>query len=172
MDFIELAKTRFSVRAYASTPVPDALVDKVLEAGRLAPSAANRQPWRFVVVQSEKQRRALGEGYSREWFWKAPVIIVVCVEPARAWVRSDGKNYGDVDGAIAMDHMTLCAASEGLGTCWIAAFDVEKVRRVLGLPDGIDPLAMTPLGYTKDMIRPKSRKSMDEVVWREQWGNP
>lgn len=172
MDFIELAKTRFSVRSYASTPVPAELVDKVIEAGRLAPSAANRQPWRFVVVQSERQRQALGEGYSREWFWRAPVIIVVCVEPGRAWVRSDGKNYADVDGAIALDHMTLCAAAEGLGTCWIAAFDVEKVRRVLGLPAGIDPLAMTPLGYSKDTARAKSRKAVGEVVWHEQWGNP
>ena len=170
MDFLELVKARFSVRSYAGKPVPEALLQKVLEAGRLAPSAANRQPWRFVVVQDAKQRQAMSEGYPRDWFWKAPVIIVVCVEPAKAWVRADGKNYADVDGAIAMDHMTLCAAAEGLGTCWIAAFDVEKVRRILGLPAGTEPLAMTPLGYSAEGTRAKSRKPAAEVICRERWG--
>jgi len=170
MDFLELAKLRFSVRSYANKPVPVALLAKVTEAGRLAPSAANRQPWRFIVVQEEKQRLALSEGYPRDWFWKAPAIIVVCVEPAKAWVRSDGKNYADVDGAIAMDHMTLCAAAEGLGTCWIGAFDVEKVRRVLGLPAGVEPLAMTPVGYPVEAVRPKSRKPAAEVLCHERWG--
>jgi nitroreductase len=169
MVFLDLAKERFSVRAYQAMPVPEVLVMQVLEAGRLAPSAANRQPLHLILVQDPQQRKALGEAYPRDWFWKAPAIIVVCIEPARAWTRSDGKNYADVDGAIVMDHMTLCAADLGLGTCWIGAFDAAKVRHTLGVPPGVDPLIMTPLGYPADPPRPKTRKPMGDILRRERW---
>lgn len=169
MSFLELAASRVSVRGYTSAPLADGDVEKVLEAGRLAPSAANRQPWHFIVVREEAQRRALGEAYTKEWFLQAPVILVVCVEPGKAWKRSDGKSYADVDGAIAMDHMTLCAADLGLGTCWIGAFDAAKVRAALGLPEGVEPLAMTPLGRPADAGRPKTRKALSEIVRHEKW---
>lgn len=169
MHFLDLIKQRFSVRAYLATPVEDAKLHAVLEAGRLAPSAANRQPWSVIVVASEGQRRAVAEAYPRDWFARAPVILVVCIEPARAWVRADGHNYADVDGAIAMDHMTLCAAEAGLGTCWIGAFDTARLKLALRLPQGIEPLAMTPLGYPDDLVRAKSRKQMGELVHREVW---
>lgn len=164
MDFLELVRRRFSVRAYEKRGVPEDKLEAVIEAGRLAPSAANRQAWRFIVVRDEGQRHALGEAYPRDWFWTAPVILVVCVEPAKAWVRADGKNYADVDGAIAMDHMTLCAADLGLGTCWIGAFEPTKVRRILGIPESVEPLAMTPLGYPAEPVRAKSRKPVHDVV--------
>ena len=169
MSFLDLVKKRVSVRAYDAAPVSEEALLTVLEAGRLAPSAANKQPVRFIVLRDAKRREELSQAYSRDWFWKAPVIIVVCVEPGKAWSRSDGKNYADVDGAIAMDHMTLCAADLGLGTCWIAAFDAARLRRILALPEGIEPVAMTPLGKPAEPTRPKSRKQMDEIVKREQW---
>ena len=169
MQFLELVRKRFSVRAYDSRPVQEEALQNILEAGRLAPSAANRQPVSFIVVRDEARRRALGEAYPREWFWRAPAIIVVCVEPARAWVRADGKNYADVDGAIAMDHMTLCAADLGLGTCWVGAFEPSKVKRALSIPDGVEPLVMTPLGYPMEGDRAKSRKPMGEVVHADGW---
>ncbi len=96
-------------------------------------------------------------------------MIVVCVEPGRAWIRSDGKNYADVDGAIVMDHMTLCAADLGLGTCWIGAFDPVRTREVLALPPEIEPLAMTPLGHPADTGRAKTRKAVSELVHLERW---
>lgn len=169
MSFLDLAKKRFSVRVYDSKPVADQDLEAVLEAGRLAPSAANRQPVHFVVLRDEEKRRALGVAYPRDWFWKTPVVIVVCVDATRGWTRTDGKNYADMDGAIAMDHMTLCAADLGLGTCWIGAFDPVKVRHILNLPEGIEPLAMTPLGYPAEAVRAKSRKALDELVHRESW---
>lgn len=169
MNFLDLVKQRFSVRAYENKPVSEDLLEAILEAGRLAPSAANRQACRVIVVRDVKQRHALGEAYPREWFWKAPVILVVCMEPKKAWVRADGKSYSDVDGAIVMDHMTLCAASLGLGTCWIGAFDPAKVRNVLGLPDQLEPLAMTPLGLPAEPVRAKSRKPLAEVVNFERY---
>jgi len=169
MNFLDLIQHRFSVRGYDSKPVPDDALNTVLEAARLAPSAANRQPLHLVVVGGGEQRHALNNAYPRDWFRMAPVVIVVCVEPACAWVRSDGKHYGDVDGAIAMDHMTLCAAEIGLGTCWIAAFDPAKVRMALGLPAGIEPLAMTPLGYPAEQPRDKNRKALSEIIHRDKW---
>ncbi|MBP7830449.1 MAG: nitroreductase family protein [Kiritimatiellae bacterium] len=169
MTFLELAAKRSSIRAYKPDPVPEELLAKVLEAGRIAPSAANKQPWHFIVLREESARQKLQQAYPRDWFGKAPAIIVVCTEPSRAWVRQDGKNYGAVDGAIAMDHMTLCAADLGLGTCWIGAFDPKRVRVALGLPEEIEPLAMTPLGFPEAAPRPKVRKEACEILHYERW---
>ena len=160
-SFAKLAQTRRSVRAYKADPVPDDLLHQVLEAGRLAPSAVNKQPWRFIVVRDEINRRALGAAYAREWFWKAPVILAVCILPADAWTRPyDGKNYAMVDGALAMDHLQLAATELGLGTCWIGAFDPAAAREILGLPDGVEIVGMTPLGFpdVEANPRPRSRR--------------
>jgi len=169
MDFLDLAQKRFSVRAYESKPVPDDEINKVLEAARLAPTAANRQPLHLIVLQNSENRNAMNVVYLRSWFRNAPVVIVVCVEPSKAWVRGDGKNYGDVDAAIVMDHMTLCAADIGLGTCWIASFDASKVRSILSLPPGIEPLAIATLGYPAEKGPAKMRKSLTELVHIEKW---
>jgi nitroreductase len=169
MSFMDLVNKRASIRRYQTTPVDEALLQQVLEAGRLAPSAANYQPLHIIVVRDEKTRTALGEAYKRDWFWKAPVILVVCVVPHKAWVRFDGKSFSSVDGAIAMDHMTLCAADLGLGTCWIGAFDPAKVRTALGLPDDVEPLVMTPLGIPDAPARPKTRKPAAEIIHQERW---
>jgi nitroreductase len=172
-NFLELAEKRCSVRAYKPETVPEELLQQVLEAGRLAPSACNKQPWRFIVVRSETGRRALGAAYAREWFWKAPVVIAVCILPKEAWVRSyDGKNYAMVDGALAMDHITLAAAGLGLGTCWIGAFDPAAVHEILGLPDGVEVVGMTPLGFPEVEANPRvrSRRPLGETVMKERWG--
>ena len=171
--FLALAEKRLSVRAYKPDEVPEEMLQAVLEAGRLAPSAVNKQPWRFIVVRSETGRRALGAAYAREWFWKAPVVIAVCILPGEAWVRAfDGKNYARVDGALAMDHMQLAAAELGLGTCWIGAFDPAAVRGVLGLPDGVEVVGMTPLGFPDVEANPRvrSRRPLGETVMKERWG--
>ncbi len=169
MDFLELAERRVSVRGFTEAPVAEEALDAVIEAARLAPSACNRQPWHLVVIRDEARRRLLGEAYPQAWFVGAPVILALCVEPAAGWQRSDGKSYVDVDGAIAMDHITLCAADLGLGTCWIGAFEAHAVRRILHLPPGIEPLALTPLGHPADAGRPKKRKPREALVHDEQW---
>lgn len=171
--FVELAEKRRSVRAYKPDDVPEDLLQTVLEAARLAPSAVNKQPWRFIVVRSETGRRALGAAYAREWFWKAPVVIAVCILPGEAWTRSfDGKNYAMVDGALAMDHLQLAAAELGLGTCWIGAFDPAAAREILNLPDGVEILGMTPLGFpdVEPNPRVRSRRPLGESVLKERWG--
>ena len=169
MDFFELIEKRYSVRAYQSKPVEEDKLQKVLDAARLAPTAANRQPFRMIVVKTEGRQDELTRIYRAGWFTQAPLVICACAVPDEAWVRSDGKDYYDVDTTIAMDHLILAAANLGLGTCWIAAFDPDAAKEILGLPDGIVPVALTPLGYPADTLRPKHRKPLEDLVKYDKW---
>ncbi len=163
MEFHDVIRRRRSVRGYESRPVEDDKLARVLEAARLAPTAANRQPFHLYVVRSEDVRKRLLQAYSQEWFAGAPVIVCICGRPARAWSRMDGKNYADVDATIAMDHLILAAAAEGLGTCWIGAFNPERLREVLAIPADLEPVAMTPIGYPASRPAPTPRKPLDEI---------
>jgi nitroreductase len=169
MDFYQVVATRRSIRKYKQTPVEEEKLNKILEAARIAPSAANKQPWHFIVIKDDKIKRSLKEAYGREWFYTAPVIICACGEPEKGWVRCDGKDYTDVDVTIAFEHLVLAAVAEGLGTCWVGAFDPDKARKILGLPEGIEPLAFTPLGYSDESPKATSRKSMAEIVRWDRW---
>ena len=169
MNFSSLIETRYSVRSSKPDPIEDQKLQRVLEAARLAPTAANRQAIQFVVVHTEGREEELQRIYNRDWFVQAPVVLCACGIPAENWVRKDGKNYNDVDVAIAMDHLILAAANAGLGTCWIGAFDAEATREVLALPDGVDPILFTPLGYPADEAKPKKRKELSELVRYERW---
>jgi len=169
MEFLELAKKRYSVRAYKSDPVEDDKLQKVLEAARLAPTACNLQPFQFIVINTKGREAELRRIYSCSWFVQAPIVICVCGIPSQSWVRQDGKNYCDVDVTIAMDHLILAAADLGLGTCWIGAFNPDAARAVLSLPDDVEPIAFTPLGYPDDQPGYKSRKSIDKLIRYERW---
>ncbi|KKO21155.1 MAG: nitroreductase family protein [Candidatus Brocadia sp.] len=164
MDIYEIMKFRRSVRSYKSEPVEEGKLRRILEAALSAPSAANRQPIHFVVIKDEKIRHQLKTAYNATWFYTAPVIICVCSIPEKGWKRSDGKNYADIDATIAMDHLVLAATSEGLATCWVAAFKVSDVKSILNLPPGMEPLALTPLGYSLDYPEPTHRKTLEEIV--------
>jgi nitroreductase len=169
MEFSELIEKRYSVRAYKPHPVDDERLHQVLQAARLAPTAANRQPFQLIVIHTEGREAELKRIYNRDWFVQAPLVICACGVPAQGWVRRDGKSYCDVDVAIAMDHLILAAADAGLGTCWIGAFDPDAAREVLGLPDDVEPVAFTPLGYPADRLSPKKRKPLSELVRYENW---
>jgi nitroreductase len=171
LTFAELIRARYAVRAYRPDPVPDNLLAQVLEAGRLAPTASNRQPIGIIVVHTAGRAADLGRIYQREWFGRAPLVLCVCTVPGEAWARAkfDGRNYADVDAAIVMDHMVLAATEMGLGTCWVAAFDPVAAREVLELPDGVEPLLFTPLGFPADQPRAKERRPLAELVHRERW---
>ncbi|MCX7974329.1 MAG: nitroreductase family protein, partial [Candidatus Aminicenantes bacterium] len=130
MDFFELVEKRYSVRAYLDQPVEEEKLNKVLEAARLAPTAANRQPFRILVVTTEGRKEELKRLYPRDWFVQAPYIIGICALPSEGWVRRDGRNYAVVDATIAMDHLILAAASLGLGTCWVAAFNEAAAKEI------------------------------------------
>ena len=169
MEFSDLIRQRYSVRAYKSAPIDAETVQRVLEAAVFAPTAANRQSFQLILITTAGKEAALQTIYPKAWFVQAPFIVCACGLPGANWVRRDGKNYNDVDVAIVMDHLILAAANEGLGTCWIGAFDAEAARAVLGLPAGVEPIALTPLGYPADTPRPKQRKSLSALVRYEKW---
>ena len=166
MDFYDTIRRRLSIRAYRPDPVPDEVLSRILEAGRLAPSAKNIQPWKFIVVKDDKVRQALIPACRNQQFvGAAPVVLCACALEKEAWHGMGG--YGsaaDVDIAIALEHMILAAAAEGLGTCWIGAFLEQEVRKVLVIPEGVRPVALTPLGYPAREARPQPRKPLAEIV--------
>jgi nitroreductase len=164
MEFFELINKRYSVRAYQSKPVEKEKLQRVLEAANLAPTAANKQPFLFFVIHTQGRESELKRIYSREWFCKAPLVICACAVMPEAWTRMDGKNYADVDTAIAMDHLILAAADQGLGTCWVAAFNPPAAREILRLSKDEEPVAFTPLGYPADELKPKRRKALSSFV--------
>ena len=170
MEYAELIAQRYSVRAYKPDPIEDNKLSAVLEAARLAPTAVNYQPFQLVVIHTQGREEELKRIYGKDWFVQGPLVVAVCVLIDDAWVRRyDGKNFADVDGTIVMDHLILGAANEGLGTCWIGAFDPVAAREILGLPDNVEPVAFTPLGYPADEPRLKKRKSLEELVRYERW---
>lgn len=169
MDFFETIAARYSVRGYKPDPVPDELLDKVLEAARRAPTAANKQPFRLVVIATKGREEELARVYGRRWFTQPPLVIAIVAVPGEAWRRMDDKPYDEVDAAIAMDHLILAATALGLGTCWIAAFDPAAAREVLGLPDDVEPIAFTPLGFPDKASADTDRRPLSELVKRERW---
>lgn len=170
MEYSELIAKRYSVRAYRPDPVEDGKLQAVLDAARLAPTAANRQPIQLVVMRTAGREAEIGKIYRRPWFVQAPLVIAVCAISSQAWVReSDRFNARLIDAAIVADHLILAATNQGLGTCWIAAFNVEAARSVLQLPAEAEPVIFTPLGYPADQPGPKIRKPLADLVRYEHW---
>lgn len=169
MEFSELIEKRYSVRAYKPDPVEENKLEAILNAARLAPTAANRQPFQLIVIHTQGREEELKRVYTRDWFVQAPIVICACGVPSQAWARRDKKSYMDVDVAIAFDHLVLAAANLGLGTCWIAAFDPQAAREVFNLPEDVEPLLLTPLGYPADQLKPKQRKTLGDLVHYERW---
>ncbi len=170
MDFQELIRVRRSVRGYRPDAVDQDVLTRILDAGRLAPTACNLQPFRIIVVTEPETRARMHDVYSRAWLCAAPVILVGCVEPGKAWRRRDGWNAAEVDLAIVMDHIVLAATEAGLGTCWVCAFDEAKAKEILAIPPGVRVIAMTPLGYPDASPPPPvGRKPLAELVGREHW---
>jgi nitroreductase len=170
LDILEVLKKRRSIRKYQTKPVEKDTVLKVLEAARLGPSAANRQPCQFIVVTNENARERLRASYNKEWFVRAPVVIVGCVNPKESWRRRDNEEYWKVDAAIAMQNLILTATELGLGTCWVANFDENAAKKALDIPKDFRIVAMTPLGYLDEEKESVSdRKPLDALVHYDKW---
>jgi len=169
MEFADVVRERYSVRAYKPDPVEEEKLNRVLEAARLAPTAVNWQPFQLLVLHTKGREEELGRIYGKDWFVQPPLVICACGLMEKGWKRRDGKSYVDVDVAIAMDHLILAAKNEGLGTCWVGAFDPDAAREVLGLPGEVEPIAFTPLGYAADEPGTIKRKPLGELVRYERW---
>jgi len=169
MEFTKLINNRISIRSYDKTrPVPKDVLEKILRAGWIAPSAANRQPWKFVVVSSPEMLDKVRKCYGRDWFHNAPHILIVKGNRKDAWIRKyDDYNALETDLTIAMDHLILAAENEGVGTCWIEAYKPDILREALGLKDDEEVFSITPLGYTEGSYVKevkKIRKPFEDVV--------
>jgi nitroreductase len=170
LDIADAIRIRKSVRSYLNKAVEKEKLTAILEAGRLAPSASNRQEWRFVVVKDGEIRRKIAEAANNQRFVReAPVVIAACAE-TDGHVMGGGQACYPIDVAIALDHMTLAAVELGLGTCWIGAFDEYRVKQILRVPAEIRVVALMPLGYPSDASAVhKKRKAFDEIVKYEHW---
>ncbi len=171
MEFNQLINQRFSVRSYSGKKVERKVLLEILDAARMAPSAVNFQPWHFVVLDEPFLMADFQKVYPRNWFNEAPACIVVCADHEQSWKRrSDGKDFAEVDVAIVTDHLILKATEMGLGTCWVCNFDVELVCQKLQLPSHIEPIVIVPVGYTDALPPVKMRKSLEEMVHWQKFG--
>lgn len=170
MDVCDAIATRKSVRAYLDKPIEEEKLNAVLEAARLAPSASNRQEWRFVIVREKEARSQIAMAAGQQMFIaQAPVIIVACAE-TDGHIMTCGEPCYPIDVAIALDHLTLRAVELGLGTCWIGKFNADEVKKILGIPDEIKVVQLMPLGYPvePDAIQ-KKRRAFAEIVKLDHW---
>ncbi|MEW6592647.1 MAG: nitroreductase family protein [Candidatus Hadarchaeota archaeon] len=172
MDVFEAILKRRSVRTYVQKPVPKRKLEKVLEAARLAPSAVNYQPWRFIVVTDQSKKEKISEGQRWAGFLKdAPVVIVGCGD------REASPKWHVIDVAIAMQNIVMAATAEGLGTCWIGSFDEKAVKRLLKIPAHMKVVALLTLGYPREKLDIKRqmihlmhrRKELGQIVDYEEY---
>ena len=171
MNVMEANRTRRSIRSYQNKLMEPEKLELILEAARLAPSADNRQEWRFIVVRNQDTREklmkaALNQGFIAE----APVVIAACAE-TDFYVMPCGQLSYPIDVAIAIEHMILKAVEEGLGTCWIGGFNENKVKEILNIPDYIKVVELLALGYQKDIPPASPRKKLEEITMDEKWSD-
>ncbi len=166
MEFYQVIKQRKSIRAYKPDPFPDDVLQKILEAGRIAPSAKNFQPWKFIVVKDQKIKQELVTACRNQVFIEqAPIVICAVALENIAWTNMGGYwSSAAVDITIALDHMILAATNEGLGTCWIGAYNEVDVKRILKIPDDVKVIALTPIGYPAAGPSERPRKPLSEIT--------
>ncbi|MBN1845178.1 MAG: nitroreductase family protein [Sedimentisphaerales bacterium] len=170
MKVIDAIRHRRSVRQYDGRPLEPEVYERLKAALRYAPSACNLQPWRFILVEDPARRQLVAQACRGQiWMAQAPLIVVACGFPDQAYQKMGGYASSiDIDLAIALDHLSLAAVAEGLGTCWIGAFDERQVKILLAIPESIRVVALMPVGYpaAAELNRPLDegkRKSPDEI---------
>ena len=170
MEFFEILALRHSIRAFSSRPVEEAQIQKILEAANQAPSAGNLQAYEVYVVRDSATRRALAQAaYGQEFLSSAPLVLVYCAHPARNAGRYGERGrrlYAPQDATIACTFSMLAVTALGLATVWVGAFDDEAVSRAIGLPTGIEPVAMLPIGYSGEGPAPTTRRPLKDLVHR------
>jgi len=169
MALLKQIQQRYSVRAYQKRPVEKEKLETILQAARLAPSAKNRQEWRFIVVQDEDTRKKLCETATIQAFIGEAPVIIACCSAISDYVMRCGQLAYPIDVAIAMEHIALQAVEEGLGACWVGSFYEDKVKAILGIPAPVRVVQLLTLGYAADTLRAKSRLPLEQIVCHERW---
>ena len=171
MEITEAIRSRRSIRKYQDRPIEEEKLLRVLDTGRMAPSARNLQDWKFIVVRDQDKRKMLSEAANGQpYVEKASAVVVGCAtEPEN--IMPCGQYCYPIDLAIALDHMSLAATAEGLGSCWIGAFQEDKVKEILDIPEKIRVVAMLILGYPAESPAARPRRKLEEIVVYDKWAN-
>jgi len=164
MDVLEAIKMRRSIRKYRPQRIPDEKLKTILDAARLAPSAANRQPWRFVVVEDTERRKALAKAANDQTFISNAGAIVVAISDPEKSAR-----WHEKDTMIALEHVVLAATALGYGTCWIGAFDEDAVKSLLKIPAKMKVVAVLPIGIPDEKPAPRGRRELSEIFFKDEW---
>jgi nitroreductase len=168
MDVFQAIIQRYSCRSYDPRPIEDDKLNKILEAARFAPSANNRQDWRFVVVAEPDTRAKLCKAANdQKFFNEAPVVIAACSTSSH--VMTCGQPVAPIDVAIALEHIALQATEVGLATCWIGSFHPDKVKDILGIPEDVTVVELMTLGYPADLQQPAKRQPLEKIASFEKW---
>ena len=171
MDFTDVIKARRSIRRYKPNTVPEDALLRILKAGRLAPTWANMQGVRYVVIKDTEKINAICQAVNQKWLKNIPLLIAVCCSPSESGRNSNNLEYFPVDAAICMEHIILAATNEGLGTCWIGYFDEPKIKETLKIPKRTRVIGLTPLGYPAKEPRPQSRIPLRSLMFLDRYKN-
>jgi nitroreductase len=174
MEFYDVIRTRRSVRKFLKKGIPDEVLDRILEAARVAPSGGNSQPWRFVIVKDQDKKKKIADAcYEQDFVTQAPVVIVCCSIKCSSGYEPWQDDAGWRDTIIAVDHLILAARNEGLGTCWVGAFYEEPIKEIVRVPKDVKVVIVVPVGYPasrKAFRETKNRKSLKEICFVEEYG--
>jgi nitroreductase len=174
MEVLDAMKSRRSCRSFKTSKISRNVLYKVLDAARWAPSAGNLQSWEFIIVETEAEKNQLASAaLGQDFLATAPVVVVVCADTERSAVKYGSRGryiYSLADACCATENILLAATSLGLGTCWVGSFEPGRVRDVLGIPEGVVPIAIIPIGYPADEGTPSSRTSIGNIVHFEKYG--
>jgi len=177
VDLFEVIERRRSIRKFKPFPIPEEDLKKILEAGRLAPSGGNRQPWQFIIVRASETKRALAAAANNQLFIADADTVVVALGDPKASAKlpyplSSTRIPHRQDPMIAIEHMVLAATALGYGTCWIGAFNEEEVKEILKIPKDFEVIALLPIGVPAENPPPKPRKAFNEIFFKESYGVP
>jgi len=163
MEYRELLQARHSCRAYTDEPVSDAAIERLYEAVKVAPSACNRQPWKFLIVRDPVKKHAIAAATKWSFLEQAPVLIAALGHEGACWKRPEGTSILMLDIGIAMEHLVLAATDCGLGTCWVCAYEMAAVNAAVGVSAPWSVYALSPLGHPASALLEASHKERFEV---------
>ncbi len=181
MEFQEVIEGRRSVRQYTNQPIGEDLLAKILDAGRLAPTAGNLQPWEFIVIRDEEvKERVVASTYPgadssspkvQSWISQAPVLVVVCIDATQSVAKYGplGAEVALLDGAAAIQNMILAAVAYGVGSCWVSGYRTDELKAALQIPEGVKPLAILPLGHPANIPEPRKKRELRAIIRYEQY---
>lgn len=162
--FLLLAQERHSTRTFSSNPIEEEKLQYIIQCARVAPSAVNRQPWHIYIVRTSQAQKKLQQTYTKEWFRQAPLYFLITICHDQSWHRSiDNKDHGDLDIAIATEHICLAATEQGLATCWVCNFDAPLLHSLLNLPSNEEAAVIIPIGYASPNALAANRTTRKEV---------